>query len=282
MNRTERKKNRTDRAWNKLYLRLEQERLIPSREDEKLRALPLWKWGLAVAAVLALCIYSGISYFTEDPSPDQTFLVQQNKELSTLVTTLEDGSIVYLGGETSLHYPEHFLPERREVMLQGQALFDVAGNKDRPFLIETNETQIEVLGTAFNVKSDGAAPFELSVQRGKVKVTLKKTNQEVYVKAGETVILTSGKFHLDISKDNGQFARYLENMRFKDELLANILRVVNLHFSEKQLILSPELAERRLTVAFLNDSPEAVAELICLAMNLKCTREGNILKLSEE
>lgn len=282
MNRIERKKNRTDRAWNKLYLRLEQERLIPSREDEKLRALPLWKWGLAVAAVLALCIYSGISYFTEDPSPDQTFLVQQNKELSTLVTTLEDGSIVYLGGETSLHYPEHFLPERREVMLQGQALFDVAGNKDRPFLIETNETQIEVLGTAFNVKSDGAAPFELSVQRGKVKVTLKKTNQEVYVKAGETVILTSGKFHLDISKDNGQFARYLENMRFKDELLANILRVVNLHFSEKQLILSPELAERRLTVAFLNDSPEAVAELICLAMNLKCTREGNILKLSEE
>lgn len=282
MNRTEENKRKTDRAWNKLHLRLEQERLIPTGESERLRTLPLWKWGLVAAAMLVICIYSGVSYFTErEISVECALLVRQNKETSTLVTTLEDGSIVYLGGETYLHYPEHFLPAKREVALQGNALFDVAGNKDCPFLIETDDAQIEVLGTAFNVKSDGMSPFELSVQRGKVKVTLKKDGQEVYVKAGETVTLGSRGLSLSVSKDEGQFSRYLKSMRFKDELLPNILRVINLHSSDVQLQFSPSLAERRLTVAFSHDSTEAMAELICLAMDLNCTREGNILMLSE-
>ena len=42
----------------------------------------------------------------------------------------------------------------REVSLQGNALFDVTGNRERPFLIETEEVRIEVLGTMFHVKSD--------------------------------------------------------------------------------------------------------------------------------
>lgn len=50
--------------------------------------------------------------------------------------------------------------------LQGNALFDVVGSRSRPFLIETDLVRIEVLGTAFNVKSDELRPFELSVQEG--------------------------------------------------------------------------------------------------------------------
>ena len=104
----------------------------------------------------------------------QALIMQENTEQSTLVTTLEDGSIVYMGGETSLQYPEHFSMDKREVSLQGNALFDVTGNRERPFLIETEEVRIEVLGTMFHVKSDVGSTFELSVQRGKVKVALKK------------------------------------------------------------------------------------------------------------
>ena len=63
----------------------------------------------------------------------QALIMQENTEQSTLVTTLEDGSIVYMGGETSLQYPEHFSMDKREVSLQGNALFDVTGNRERPF-----------------------------------------------------------------------------------------------------------------------------------------------------
>lgn len=54
-----------------------------------------------------------------------------------------------------------------------------------------------------------------------------------------------------------------------------------MHSSGLQLKTSPSLGERRLTVAFSGESPESMAELICLAMNLKYTREGDIGVLSE-
>lgn len=284
MSETEKNIKKVDRAWSKLYGRLDADGLLLSAEGEKRHAhsYALRKWGAVAAVFIGVCIYWAMGYFKADaPVVAQTLIMQQNREQSTLVTTLEDGSIVYLGGETSLQYPEHFSAEKREVALQGNALFDVTGNRNRPFLIETDEVRIEVLGTAFHVKSDLGTPFQLSVQRGRVKVTLKKKNQDVYVNAGETVTLKTQQFHLTNNGDDGQFARYLENIRFKDEPLSNILRVINLHSSDLQIQASPALAERRLTVAFSENSAESMAELISLAMNLKCTREGNTFILSE-
>ena len=104
---------------------------------------------------------------------------------------MEDGSIVYLADNSQLSYPEHFQREKREVSLLGNALFDVSGNKERPFLIETEQARIEVLGTSFNIKSSDKSAFELAVRRGLVKVTLKKNGEQTLVKAGQTVSLFS-------------------------------------------------------------------------------------------
>ena len=72
MNRTERNRIKTDRAWSKLYQRLEEDRLIPAKEDKKLRMSPLWKWGAVAAALLAALVYAGVRYFCllyTSPSP---------------------------------------------------------------------------------------------------------------------------------------------------------------------------------------------------------------------
>ena len=204
-----------------------------------------------------------------------------NQGKTTLATTLEDGSIVYLAGNAAIHYPEHFQADKREITLQGNALFDIAGNRQRPFLIETEDTRIEVLGTAFNVKSDNTQPFELSVQRGMVKVTLKQSGQDVYVKAGETVTLSSRKLEVSETKDHGQFATYVRQIRFKDERLADILRIINLNTEDIRFQTTPELEDRQLTVTFSDNSPESMAELICFALNLKCTRDKNVITLHE-
>lgn len=152
----------------------------------------------------------------------------------------------------------------------------------RPFVIETEDTRIEVLGTAFNVKSTGSSPFELSVQRGEVRVTLKKNGQDIHVKAGETVTLLSRRLQLSTTPDPALFDRYTERIRFKDEKLGNILRVINLQNPDIRLEATPELWNRTLTVTFSNDTPEAMAELICLALDLKKTRQDNTILLSKQ
>lgn len=280
---TERNKKKTDRAWNSLHTRLEEEGLLAGGATPRYRLRPaLLKWSIVAAAVAILCIVLSVAYQARtERVTGQPLLTQQNKEIATtLVTTLEDGSIVYLAGNTSLQYPKHFSPDKREVALQGNALFDITGNRTRPFLIETEDVQIEVLGTAFNVKSSESTPFELSVQRGEVKVTSKKSGEDVYVKAGETVTLLSRKLQLSPTQDPLQFSSYTERIRFKDAPLGNILRVINIQTPDIRLQTTPELENRMLTVTFSNNTPEVMAELICLALNLKYTQNGNVITLS--
>lgn len=282
MTRKEKDNRKTDQAWSSLYNRLEKDGLITQVETTRpsLR-LTTFKW-TAAAAVILLCTYLSINYFNQtEKETDRNLLTRQNMETTTLATTLEDGSIVYLAGNAAIRYPEHFQPDKREISLQGNALFDITGNKKRPFLIETEDTHIEVLGTAFNVKSNGTQPFELSVQRGMVKVTLKKSGQDVYVKAGETATLSSLKLHVSQTKHPEQFEQYTQKIHFKDERLADILRIINLNTEDIRLQTTPALENRTLTVTFFNNSPETIAELICGALNLKYTRDKNVLTLHE-
>lgn len=282
MIQTERNREKTDQAWNRLYERLGSDHLIPLKKERSILRPAFVKWGATAAAVIVLSVYLSVSVFSTKGSPTDTHLLtEQNMEESMLVTTLEDGSIVYLAQETSLQYPAHFSQEKREVSLHGNALFDIAGNRERPFLIETGKVLVEVIGTAFNVKTNGKRSFELSVQRGKVKVTLKDNGQNMYVKAGETVSLLSHKLELCNTPNMEQFSDYTRNIRFKDASLADILRVINLREPEIQIQASPELGERKLTVSFSNDSPETIVQLICMALNVKYSLEKNVFILFE-
>lgn len=278
------KKTKTDEAWERLYARFEKDDLLARAENNAvLRPKSYFRWAAMAAAVVVgiICCTAWWIMPGQERTP-RDFLTQDNQEATTLVKTLEDGSVVYLAQASTLQYPEHFDTDRREVNLQGEAFFDVAKKPEQTFLIDTEKVQVEVLGTAFDVKSNAKDPFSLSVLRGKVKVTLKQGSQAIYVKAGETVTLHDNGLQLSTTKHSGRFDRYTKNIRFKDECLEDVLRVINMESSDWQIeTVSPALGKKRLTVEFSNNSPESVAELISWTFNLKCAREGNKLILSE-
>lgn len=274
---------KTDEAWKRLYVRLEKENLLFSRLDGEWtsRRLSLRR-ALAAVAIIMLILGTVLWMLPISDSCVQNFVTQENREKATLVKTLEDGSVVYLARESSICYPEHFTADKREINLQGEAFFDVAGKPEQTFIVETGKVRVEVLGTAFDVRNKKDTPFSLSVRHGKVKVFLKGNGQLVYAKAGETVILQNEKLALRNTGYSGYFSRYTQNVRFKDEYLENVLRVINKESSGWQIeTASPSLNKKRLTVEFSDNSPETVAELISLTFNLKCTRRDNKLILSE-
>ena len=284
---TEVNKNRakTDEAWERLYARLDKDRLLVEvGQGRAVRRKLLLKWGTLAAAVIAGFVYlaSALWFVPRGEVENLNLVTQENREASMLVTTLEDGSVVYLAKESTLQYPEHFATDKREVNLQGEAFFDVAKNHEQTFLIETGKVRIEVLGTAFNVRSHEDDFFRLSVQRGRVKVSLKQGGQSVLVSAGETVTLQARQLQLSETEDSDEFRQYTKNIRFKDECLEDILRVVNAEAPTLQIqVASSVLNKRKLTIEFENNSPETVAELICWALSLKYSREGDKLILSE-
>ena len=84
---------------------------------------------------------------------------------------LPDGSIAFLNAGSRLIYPSVFEKKKREVLLIGEGFFKVTHNKEVPFIVKTNEVEVEVLGTEFNVTaypSDNI--IETVLVNGKVKV----------------------------------------------------------------------------------------------------------------
>lgn len=281
----------TDRAWNLLYARLKDDGLIPA--EIKRTPAPRQRFSPAARAALALSLCAAAAALAllqnNSGQAGEPFLALHNeKEGVTLVTTLEDGSIVYLADDSRLYYPPHFMPDKREVSLEGEALFEVKGNRERPFLITTQKARIEVRGTTFKVLNTDNKPLELSVGQGEVKVVVRETGRSMYAKAGETLRLTSaGSLSLEQTPEGAEdFSRYKGGIRFKDEKLADILEVINRRGGgggggEVVLRTTPLLGNRKITATFLNDTPESIAELICIAFNLICEKENNILLISE-
>lgn len=66
---------------------------------------------------------------------------------------LSDGTKVWVNAESSIRYPVEFASNQREVIVEGEAFFDVVKDKSRPFIVKTADYSIRVLGTKFNVKS---------------------------------------------------------------------------------------------------------------------------------
>lgn len=118
----------------------------PSRQTARHRR---WGWGSAVAAALVLAI---VGWWWSQP------IEVTAVPGTTVAHTLPDGSTVELHGDTRLTYPRTFasLPlleaDRRVVRLQGEAYFEVESG-ERPFAVQTPSVRLEVVGTAFSVRS---------------------------------------------------------------------------------------------------------------------------------
>lgn len=258
------------KAWNKLHTRLLDENLIPAEPKEaKIRFATVM---LRVAAVMVILAGIGAAfYYAFNQKPGIEMLVVNTvNEQNTLIKTLDDGSVVYLAQNTELSYPKEFETGGRNVTLSGEAFFDIAPDPGKPFTIETGEATIEVLGTAFNVRTGKGGNFEVIVDRGKVKVTLKSHPSVIeFVNAGEMVQAVNSHVIKSKSLNAGLPAWYTRKMQFKDETLHSILSVLNKNFNTTFVTANQEIGNRRLTVTFGGETPETITELICQALNLK-------------
>jgi len=258
----------TRQAWEKLSRRLQEEQLVPAQPKAvKSLLLPAL---LKIAAVMIILLVSGtVVYWMMHHKPAvQMVRVSTGTGENTLVKTLADGSVIYIANHSSFSFPQEFGSHSRHVALQGEAFFDVASNTSHPFVIETDQALIEVLGTAFNVKTLQGDGFELAVDRGKVKVTLKSDPSNCQlVLAGEKV--SAVRNSLVKSKHDPGVAWYKQRMQFKDEPLRHILDVLNRNFNTNFELADPATGNHKLTVMFDHETAATMTELICMTLNLK-------------
>ncbi|MDR1335484.1 MAG: FecR family protein, partial [Tannerella sp.] len=159
----------TDVAWEQLYRRVERDGLLPGKSAPGHPSGKTFTRAALMAVAVAVVAAAGYHLLRQegDRRPPQPPLsgkdlqvIRNEANAPTLATVLDDGSIVYLSEQTSLKYPGTFDGDRREVVLQGDAFFEIRKNAEQPFFIDTEPAVIEVAGTSFQVRS---GDFLLSV-----------------------------------------------------------------------------------------------------------------------
>ena len=104
-----------------------------------------------------------------------TILVPYGKRTDVL---LSDGTKVWVNSGSKLVYPPVFSSESREVFLEGEAIFEVAHNPDKPFKVLSHHQEIEVLGTVFNVSTyPEDEEFQTVLKSGSVRITYNDDTQ---------------------------------------------------------------------------------------------------------
>ncbi|WP_298713301.1 FecR domain-containing protein [Chitinophaga sp.] len=131
-------------------------------------------WLAAVPLAAAVC--AGIWFWTgQGQQEDKGWSTVQTRKGSKSKLTLPDGTEVILNAGSSLSYTEGFRDGARQVRLNGEGYFKVAKNAEHPFIVTTNDVEVRVLGTEFNLQAyDSESTTETTLISGKVEVTVKK------------------------------------------------------------------------------------------------------------
>lgn len=179
----------------------------------------------------------------------------------TFKLALSDGSQIILNAGSKLKFPVNFInEENRTVFLNGEAYFEVAKDSEHPFIVDTEDMKVEVIGTHFNVTSytDDQKTYTVLVE-GKVAVHDKLApNDTKILDPNERAFYENGKLEVEAVNVTKYVAWVQGELVFVDDsfkVIANKLeRKFNLNIENNY----PELANISITATFTNETIEEV------------------------
>jgi hypothetical protein len=166
---------------------------------------------------------------------------------------LEDGTKVWINADSKLTYPSKFNKKERIVQLEGEAYFEVAHDKEWPFMVKTTITETKVLGTSFNIKAyKNEDKVETTLIEGKVALNQSVGNSSILMDPGHQAIVSVKGGEVIYKKvDTAIFTSWKDKQfEFEEETLESILKSlerwynVTIEFSDddiKQLRFSARL-----------------------------------------
>lgn len=255
----------TDAAWQKVRAK--------TVDRPAARIIPLWRkaaiWGGLLAAAGAAWWWISVSQ-----APEQ-IAFKATKTGDSLV--LADASVIRARAGAGIVYTTNFDRQERRVKLTGEAFFRVTRNTSRPFRVQTGYTEVEVLGTEFNVRATDTVTT-VYVQHGKVKVSA----------GGDFVILTpgqsatvkpGGKPQRQEQADPNQVGYLTRSLQFRDATLAEVQTMLLQQFGIRIKLDVKHPEGCRISTRFRGETPEQIMEVLSATLNLTWSQQNGVYTL---
>ena len=259
-------------AWQRFRTRIRQGNGTPVVKPE--RSFGWWR----VAALFILVIGAAVftyTWFNKEEPVQQLSLQTVDKPLSD---TLSDGSVVTLNKGSVLTYPSKFKGETRSIALKGEAFFTVTPNKEQPFIVQVNDVTVRVVGTSFNIRSEGGET-EVIVEKGVVQVT--RNGKTVELRPKEKVVVGGQDTTMQKEVETEELYNYYRTREFvcDNTPLWKLAEVLNEAYGVNIVIERAALRTLPLTTTFNNESLDHILEIISMTFDIKIDREGDTIRL---
>lgn len=267
------KEHSAEKSFSRLMARIQPDKNSIDIFRQRADRYRFWMVAATVAMLIAMSgwLYNIVS------NNEPTFIVASNNTGIVQKVTLPDGTIINLNTCSRLTYPENFSGKLREVFLDGEAYFDVAHDKRRPFIVRAGELKIRVLGTKFNVNASTLVPqitatlIEGSIEAvtGKKDILMKPNQQLKY----DT---SSGRVSLTELTNASREIRWTQNIWvLADTPLLDICQRLEQQFNIKIIIMNDELIGKSFTGEFYtNESLESILKTMQISTPFNYEHKG--------
>ena len=181
---------------------------------------------------------------------------------------LPDGSNLWLNAGSNIRYSIPFTRETREIELSGEAYLNVIKNEGSPFIVKSENTAIEVLGTQFNVKSyPEDNHIEVALKEGRVKFSIcENGEQNKYIELKPNDYLRFDKVSKSVTLDKKNIENYIawhKNILILNETpMEEVGKLLEHWYGVKVVIGDNEIKKYKFTTTFDNEPLFRVLELL--------------------
>ncbi len=264
-------------AWKKV------KKQIKPAEKAVWYTLPVFQ-GVAAAVLLALSVAALWLWL----KPGNLIEYRHVTVLSTYGedVVLPDGSVVSLNAGSSITYTDPFTPELRLVNFSGEAFFQVEGNPEKPFVIETNYITVKVVGTSFNVRSwPNQNASYVDVSTGTVEVSVKSdiNSMPVSIKSGNRAVYNRSNGILEKTPGDPNFLAWkTRQIEFQNAPLSQVFETLENVYRVKIQVSDASILNERMGATFSHNTLDYISGVVCSTFSLECTSEKGTLYFSRK
>ena len=212
------------------------------------------RWTKIAAAVIALAGLAAILLYL---FPTRTEYITINNPSGQIQrVTLPDSSTAWLNASTTLRYAKSF-EAHRELILEGEAYFEVTHDPSHPFRVDAGGVQTTVLGTRFNIKGYSSRnSTTVSLISGKVKITESKNDIAMLDPSTQLLYNRTNKLAQTLPLDTNSVQAWRQGkLQFQGESFAEIANALENWYGVNIIFSNPSMQNCRYYMTFDNKMP---------------------------
>lgn len=238
-----------------------------------------WTYRIAGIIILPLLFILGMQIYKGNSSNKNAWVEIKAPAWTRAQFRLPDGTTGWLNSNSSIKYYENFTADR-QVTLNGEAFFEVAKDKKRPFTVTTPDINVKVLGTKFNIASYGNEKIvEVVLEEGKLEFNDRELKKSYVMRPNDLVIFD--KMLKEISTQVVQTQKYLSwtegKLVFRNDPLDVIARRLERWYNIDVEVNVKSAENIRWHATFVDENVEEVLKLMKRSLNVNYSVvDGNL------